>query len=168
MMRALALCVCVCAIAVPSAARADDSGASHPVDKGTFGLGLALGEPLGVAAKLYLRDDQAIQAVIGPAFIGGGFETHFDYVFHPWILQDKPDFVLPVYVGPGLRIMDYIPGEGAKDHSALGLRAVIGLLFDFKTLPLDVFVEAAPVGQYDFTDGWGLAIDADVGVRYYF
>jgi hypothetical protein len=167
-MRELAACAAAVVVGLSSTARADDASTSHPVDKGTIGVGLALGEPLGIAAKVYLRNDQAIQAVIGPAFIGGGVESHFDYVFHPWILQDKPEFVLPVYLGPGLRIIDYIPGEGAKDHAAVGIRAVIGLLFDFKTLPIDVFVEAAPVGQYDFTDGWGVAFDADVGVRYYF
>jgi hypothetical protein len=152
--------------------RADDSTAEQgrPVDKGTIGVGLALGEPTGICAKLYLSNDQAIQAIVGPAFIGGGIQAHADYVFHPWILQDKPEFVMPVYLGPGVRFIDYIPGEGAKDHVAIGLRAVIGLLLDFKSLPLDVFVEIAGVGQYDFgtNGGWGATVNGDVGVRYYF
>jgi hypothetical protein len=152
-------------------AHADDTTPGEqgrPVDKGTFGIGLALGEPTGICAKLYLRDDQAIQGVVGEAFIGQGIQVHVDYVFHPWILQDKQEFVLPVYLGPGFRFIDYTPGEGDADHVALGLRAVIGMLFDFKNVPLDVFAEVAAVGQYDLKDGWGAAINGDAGVRYYF
>ena len=37
----------------------------------------------------------------GSAFIGGGLQLHADYVLHPWILQDRDSFVLPVYFGPG-------------------------------------------------------------------
>ena len=172
-MRCLALTAVLAVVVTP--ARADDSSGEkgRPADKGVFGIGLALGEPVGISAKLYVRDDQAIQAVIGSAFAAGGIQVHVDYVFHPWILQDKDTFVLPVYLGPGLRFIDYIPGEGAADHIAIGLRAVIGMLFDFKNVPLDVFLEVAPVGEYDFgggsaKSGFGVSLNGDAGVRYYF
>jgi hypothetical protein len=42
------------------------------------------------------------------------------------------------------------------------------MLFDFKDVPLDVFVEVAGVLEYDFTEGWGPALNAGAGVRYYF
>ena len=51
---------------------------------------------------------------------------------------------------------------------------MLGLVFDFKTAPLDVFVEIAGVADYRFatndTDhsGFGLDINAGAGVRYYF
>src|ERR1041385_3729604 len=115
----------------------------HPADKGTLGIGIVVGEPTGITAKLYLKDDQAVQAAVGPSFFGGGIELHGEYVWHPWILQDRDSFVLPVYLGPGLRFIDYYGGRGGTSTFATGARGVIGMLFDFKEVPLDVFVEAA-------------------------
>ena len=70
------------AIAAPARARADGD-LSRGSDKGTLGVGIILGEPTGITAKLYLKDDVAIQAAVGSAFIGGGLHLHADYVFHP-------------------------------------------------------------------------------------
>src|SRR3989442_1101294 len=124
---------CVLLVLASATARADDDDAKgekgRPVDKGTFGVGIIIGEPTGISAKLYLKDDQALQAAVGGAFIGGGIQADADYVFHPWILQDKESFVLPVYLGPGLRLIQYSGGSNAPSHVALGLRAVIGMLF---------------------------------------
>src|SRR5262245_6257351 len=157
-------------LAFASAGRAEDATPEpgRPVEKGTFGIGLILGEPTGVCAKLYLKDDQAVQAAAGAAFYGGGLQLHGDYVFHPWILQDRDSFVLPAYIGPGVRFIEYNEGRSADSHFAIGLRAVVGLLFDFKSVPLDVFVEIAGVLEYDFTKGVGPAVNLGAGVRYYF
>jgi len=163
-MRLVLVLAVVVATAAPVRAIADPG-----VDKGTLGVGIILGEPTGITAKLYLKDDQAIQAAIGSAFIGGGLQLHADYVFHPYILQTRSSFVLPVYVGPGIRLIDY--SNGRDDSSfAIGARLVGGLLFDFKEVPLDAFIEAAGVLEYEFKDGRGVAIrlNAGAGVRYYF
>ncbi|HEY0193983.1 MAG TPA: hypothetical protein VGC42_22855 [Kofleriaceae bacterium] len=155
----------VLAIATP--ALADDS--VRGTDKGTFGIGVILGEPLGICAKLYLKDDQAIQAAIGSAFIGGGVQVHADYVFHPYILQSRDSFVLPFYFGPGLRVIDYMDGRDNNDL-AIGVRVVAGLLFDFRNVPLDAFVEVAGILENKFGDDGGaqLSLNAGAGVRYYF
>ena len=128
-----------------------------------------VGEPTGISAKLYLKDDQALQAAAGFAFYGGGLHLHVDYVFHPLILQDKDSFVLPFYFGPGIRVIDYRSGRDTA-YVAVGLRVVAGLLFDFKAIPLDAFVEVAGVLEYGFADGQGagLALNAAAGARYYF
>ncbi len=167
------LAAAVVLAALGGIARADDDAPAEkgrPSEKGTLGAGIILGEPTGICAKLYLKDDQAIQAAFGSAFFGGGFQLHADYVFHPWILQDRDSFALPVYLGPGIRLIDYSAGRGEPTHAALGLRAVGGLLFDFKNVPLDAFVEAALVPEYDFKagNGFGLKFNAGAGVRYYF
>ena len=140
---------------------------SRPADKGTLGIGLVIGEPTGITAKLYVKDDQAVQGAIGASFIGGGVELHGEYVWHPWILQDRDSFVLPVYLGPGIRGIDYYGGRGGESHFAIGARGVVGMLFDFKEVPLDVFVELAGGVEYDFTQGWGPVLNAGAGVRYY-
>lgn len=161
---ALALAV-VIGIAAP--ARADDG--VRDADKGTLGVGIIVGEPVGITAKLYLTDDRAIQGAVGSAFIGGGLQLHGDYVFHPYILQTRDSFVLPLYVGPGVRLIDYNNG-GNNSAFALGVRGVVGLLFDFKAVPLDAFFEVAPVLEYKFSSGAGfqLALNAGAGIRYYF
>lgn len=168
---ALARVVAAAIVVLAASARADPGDDSaHGADKGTLGVGLMLGEPTGLTAKLYLKDDQAIQAAVGSALIGGGFQLHGDYVFHPYILQSRPSFVLPVYVGPGVRLIDYTSGRGGDSAFAFGVRAVGGMLFDFKNVPLDAFIEVAGVLEYEFRDGAGAGIklNAGAGVRYYF
>jgi hypothetical protein len=154
-------------ILAASPAFADD--ADGRADKGTLGAGIIIGEPTGVTAKLYVKDDQAFQAAAGFAFIGGGIHVHLDYVFHPLVLQSKDSFVLLAYIGPGARLIQYRDGRD-ESYIALGIRGVAGLLFDFKDNPLDAFVEVAGVLEYGFADdeGFGPALNAAAGVRYYF
>ena len=152
----------------PATEELDKPDSAGRVDKGTIGVGIMIGEPVGFCARLYLSDDQAIQGAIGAAFIGDGLQVHADYVFHPYILQTRDSFVLATYIGPGVRVIQYDKGRD-DTFIALGLRAVGGLLFDFKN-PLDAFVEVAGVLEYGFADdeGFGPALNVGAGVRYYF
>jgi hypothetical protein len=144
------------------------TSAARAEEKGTLGVGIILGEPTGISAKLYLKDDQAIQGAVGFAFYGGGIHVHADYVFHPFILQDKESLVLPFYVGPGVRVIDYRSGRDSA-YFALGLRAVAGILFDFKEVPLDAFLEVGGVLEYGFSGhGGDFALNLGAGARYYF
>jgi hypothetical protein len=150
------------------------SAAGQTHEKGVFGLGLIVGEPTGLSAKLYLSDDTAVDAAVGWAMFGGGFHVHADYLWHPWVLESRDSFVLPAYVGLGGRLMQHRRGRGAGNDVHLGARAVVGMLFDFKDVPLDVFAEVAGVFEYrlggDDPDhrGFALALNAGAGVRYYF
>jgi hypothetical protein len=141
-------------------------------EKGAFGIGLIVGEPTGIAAKLYLSDDQAIAGAVGGAVIGRGIQVHADYVFHPWILETTDTFVLPAYIGPGLRLLNHDRGRGVSNDVHIGARGVLGMLFDFRRVPLDVFVEVAGIFEYrtgsDDHGGFGFDLNAGAGVRYYF
>jgi hypothetical protein len=164
-MRCLAALLVLAALVAPAYA---EDGEGRSADKGVIGLGIILGEPTGVSARLYVKDDQAIQAAVGSAFLGGGWQLHADYVFHPFILQQRDSYVLPFYVGPGVRAMDYTNGRESA-YLALGLRAVAGLLFDFKSVPLDAFIEVAGVLEYQFSGHGGhITLNAGAGARYYF
>ena len=172
----VAALVVICAASAPAAAQGEDEGDGEGVsegdgrvEKGTFGGGIIIGEPTGLCAKLYLSDDQAIQAAAGFAFIGGGLHVHADYVFHPAILQTRDSFVLLAYVGPGARLIQYRDGR-EESYLALGVRGVGGLLFDFTEQPLDAFVEVAGVLEFGFADdeGLGPALNVGAGARYYF
>jgi hypothetical protein len=186
MIRTPALCMIVAAglLSTSGLAAAQDSAALTPddssdssdsvrgegVEKGTFGLGLIIGIPTGISAKLYLKDDEAVQGAVGVNFISGGVHVQGDYVFHPYILQEKEEFTMPFYVGPGARFVQYREGRDGDNYAAIGARGVAGMLFDFKELPLDVFLEAAFVLEYGFADdaGFGATIDVGAGARYYF
>ncbi len=161
-------CILVVLLLAGTAFAEDGDGTKRAVDKGTLGVGIILGEPTGITAKLYVKDDQAIQAAVGFAFIGGGLQVDADYVFHPLILQSRDSFVLPFYVGPGVRLVDYSEGRDTG-YFAIGVRAVAGLLFDFKNAPLDAFIEVAGVLELRGAGhGFGPALNAGAGIRYYF
>lgn len=158
---ALALAVA----AAPAAARAED----RAVDKGVFGLGLIVGEPTGLSAKYYLADDTAIDAAIGAAFIGRGIQAHADYLWHPWLLERTESFVLPLYIGVGGRVLVRDGNGGDDDHTRIGVRVPVGILFDFTRVPLDAFVEIVGVADYRTRgDAFGFDLNAGAGVRYYF
>ncbi len=164
------LVLAVLALSAPALADDDEAKGEQgrPAEKGTLGVGIILGEPTGISARLYLKDDQAIQAAVGASFVANGIQADGDYVFHPVILQDRDTFVLPLYVGPGLRFIEYSGGSNGASHFAAGLRAVGGMLFDFKTVPLDAFIEVAGIFEYDFKTGVGAGLNLGAGVRYYF
>jgi hypothetical protein len=155
------------ASADPAAADSTDNTNGFKPTKGAFGLGLILGEPTGICAKLYLANDRAIDVEAGFTFIVGGFQLSSDYLFHPAILQDRDSFVMPFYIGPGIRLIDY---SAPNNYFALGLRGVVGLAFDFKQAPIDAFVEAGVVLETGFSKAheFGAALNASVGARYYF
>jgi hypothetical protein len=167
-MRFLLVLGVVVAIAAP--ARAEDDGeGGRGAEKGALGVGIILGEPTGLTAKWYFDDSHAVQGAVGSALIGGGLQLHADYLFHPYVAQVRESFVLPLYIGPGVRLIDYTNGRD-ESSLAIGARVVGGLLFDFTHVPLDAFLEIAGVLEYEFKDGEGGAIrlNAGAGVRYYF
>lgn len=164
----------VAAVMLFSGAAAAEDLTDSSVEKGSLGAGLIIGEPTGVCAKLYLEDDQAVQAAIGFTFVSGGFQAHADYVFHPWILEERDAFTIPAYIGPGVRVMQHAAGRDGDTDFRVGPRAVAGLLFDFKEIPLDVFVEVAGIVEVRFgsddeeINGLGFALNGGIGARYYF
>lgn len=140
-------------------------------EKGSFGLGLILGEPTGVSAKLYLTDTTAVDAALGGAIVGKGVQVHADYLWHPWVLTNEKSFVMPAYLGLGGRILQHDRGD-EDDDLHIGVRVVGGIMFDFREIPLDVFLEVAAIGEFKSADGdhggFGPALNLGVGGRYYF
>jgi len=150
------------------------SASAEAVEKGNLGLGLIVGEPTGVSAKLYLSDTTAVSGAAGFAFVGGGLHLHADYLLHPWILTKEKKFVMPAFVGIGGRLFSHNRGRGSdSDDLHLGLRVVGGLLFDFTEVSMDAFIEVAGIIEHrtagDDHGGFGkFSINAGAGVRYYF
>jgi hypothetical protein len=144
-------------------------------DGGPFGLGIILGSPTGISLKYYLgASGQAIDGAIGAAFVGSsGIHIHGDYLWHPVVLTSDPSFTLPLHLGVGLRVLDHDRGRDGDDHIHVGVRAPVGITFDFTQVPLDVFAEIALIVDFHPSEGTdgdhiGLDLNAGVGVRYYF
>jgi hypothetical protein len=155
--------------ALAAAVVAPAPASAEPVEKGVFGVGLIVGEPTGVSAKYYLGDDTAIDFAIGGAIIGRGFQVHSDFLWHPWILEQRDSFALPVYIGVGGRVLNHDAGGGEDDHVRIGIRGPVGILFDFTRVPLDAFAEIAPILDYRTRgDHFGVDLNAGIGARYYF
>jgi hypothetical protein len=142
--------------------------ASARADGGPFGLGLILGSPTGIDGKLYFNKQNALDFAVGEAFVNErGFHLHADYLWHPVMLTQDEAFFLPLYLGVGGRFLNHERHTDTATH--LGVRAPLGILFDFKRIPLDIFLEVAVVvdiirpSEDDIVD-----LNVGVGVRYYF
>ena len=166
---ALLALVALVGVSRPAAAQTIDS------DKGVFGVGLIIGEPSGISCKLYLGEESntAIAAAAGFAFAANGMHAHADFLWHPWILSNADRFVLVGYFGVGARVLGH-NRRFDNDDFHVGARGVVGVVFDFISLPLDAFAEAAGVMDYRTGggdpdhDNLGPSLNVSIGVRYYF
>jgi hypothetical protein len=155
--------------AQPSASAAEPAGATS----GPFGMGLMVGSPTGITVKIYLAKGHAIDAGVGGALLVPGLQVHADYLVHPVMLRTDASFFLPLYAGGGVRVLQHLRSAGRSDDVHVGARGVVGLLFDLREVPLDIFLETALIVDlfldgHDSPDHHWIDLDVSAGVRYYF
>jgi hypothetical protein len=146
-----------------------------------FGLGIMLGDPTGIVAKLWLSSVNALDFGFGFGHYGWGrcyrdeldrrrcgyrdYSFNVDYLWQSNIVRG--DFQLDWHVGLGGRA--YFLGEYADDRDRdvnLAVRAPIGLDLMFSRPSfLEVFFEIAPA-LYLLPPDFG--IEGGLGVRFYF
>lgn len=125
-----------------------------------FGLGIVLGEPTGISAKLWTGSANAFDFAAAWSFKGDGhLLLQADYVWHSFDLIRVSSGRLPLYYGIGGRVI-------LADDPLLGIRIPLGLNYQFSSAPVDIFAEIAPIldliPSTDFDLGGGL------GVRFWF
>ena len=139
----------------------------------THGIGLMVGEPAGLTAKVWTSYTTAFDFGFGFSVGGdrigkydkynGGesrLHVHMDYLWHSFdAIQMSERY--PVYYGFGLRL-----NNGAGYDVSMALRGVFGVSWMPVSAPIDFFMELVPM--YQFTNSNGFGIDAGVGARYYF
>ena len=136
---------------------------SRGQEKGT-GLGIILGEPTGVSFKQWLTKTTAVDAGFAWSFAKGedAFHIHVDYLVHhfDWIQStDELANRLNFYLGLGGRAK-------FQTDARIGARGVIGLVYFFKGVPLDAFLEVAPI--LDLAPDTDFSLNGGIGVRYFF
>ena len=132
---------------------------SYSQNKG-FGLGIVLGEPTGLSAKLWTSSSNALDFAAAWSFQGDGHMLlQTDYVWHSFNLINVSSGRLPLYYGIGGRVI-------LSDDPLVGVRIPVGLNYQFASAPIDIFVEIVPIldliPSTDFDLGGGL------GVRFWF
>ncbi len=130
-------------------------------DRG-FGLGIILGSPTGISGKYWVTGSNAVDFGFGYSFArhGGRLHLHADYLWHSFnIIRSSERF--PIYYGIGGRFK-----VRENDDGSLGIRGVIGLNWLSRTLPLDVFLEVAPI--FRIFPSTSLDFDAGLGARFWF
>ncbi len=141
-------------------------------DRG-FGLGVIIGEPTGVSAKLWTSRVNAFDFALGWSIGGdrigkfkgnysGGSRVHFhvDYLWHAFDVIDASER-FPLYYGLGGRM-----NSGAGYDASLAVRGVLGIAWLPRNTPIDLFLELVPSLQLTSSTGFGL--DAGIGARYFF
>lgn len=131
--------------------------------RGPLGVGVLLGEPTALTAKLMLNDYNGVQVHLGYG-IGkrGRFILVVDYLFHihnalPAI---PPGFLTP-YVGVGGRL-----GVWKESDAVIGVVFPLGLSLFLNAAPVEIFLEIAP--GIGLLPGTAVLIDGGLGGRFYF
>jgi hypothetical protein len=147
---------------------------------GNFGAGIILGSPTGLSFKYWVREREAVDAAVAASLFGShGFRAHADYLWVVAVLSRDTTYDLGLYAGAGGRVLHHERGKEHDPDLHLGARGSVGIVFDFSKggLPLDVFVEAAPILDFRFNDdsreadghgNLGAELDLGLGVRYFF
>ena len=125
-----------------------------------LGLGILVGDPTGLSAKLWLGDSSAIDAAAAWAFKDPpACHIHGDYFFHGSVPVDLSAGVLMFHLGAGGRVK-------LEKETKVGVRAPLGVDYWFDNHPIDVFLEIAAV--LDLVPATEFDFNAGLGVRYFF
>jgi hypothetical protein len=133
----------------------------------TFGLGMIVGEPTGVGAKLHLNSGNAL--AFGLAWsLSDENELHVqvDYLYHNFGLFEVEEGELPLYFGIGgrIKINEDKPHEDRDDN--VGVRFPVGVSYIFEGAPFDAFVEIVPI--LDLHPDTDFDLNGAIGARFWF
>lgn len=127
-------------------------------DKG-FGIGILLGEPTGVSAKMWVSTRNAFDAGLAWSFRNNGFlHIHADYLWHfPNVFSSSERFVLSAGIGGRL---------GTGHDAVVGLRIPFALAWWPAGVPIDLFIEVTP--GLDLLPATEFEMQGGIGIRWFF
>ena len=102
-----------------------------------FGIGIILGDPTGLSAKLYTGSNNAFDFAAAWSFKGDGhLLLQADYVWHSSLSRTSSG-MFALYYGIGGRII-------FSDDPNVGVRIPVGIDYIFSNAPVDIFLEVVP------------------------
>jgi hypothetical protein len=135
------------------------AGSGVRAQDGILGLGVMIGEPTGISAKLMAGRGNAFSGGAAWSIASDVFYFQVDYLRYFYDVFPVPEGALPLYAGVG-------GGATLKDDPVLGPRVPLGLAYFLEETPVEVFAEVAPrvivVPDTDFD------VQGVVGVRFLF
>lgn len=166
---------------LPGQSFAQDAEFRRPSEIENYPTGFAAGPakmfgPTGIS--IAWRDDakDSINAVIAGNISPRTLHVHVDYQLNLVSLDDPnaPNIAFPLYIGAGLRLrMNEDENRGTAKDPFLGLRFPLGIAILPPSLPVDGFIEFAPVlglqkRKTPSEEVRYSTADFAVGARYYF
>jgi len=123
------------------------------------GVGVILGEPTGLTAKMWTSRTTAIDAAAAWSLQGNGYiHFHVDALVHSFTMIDVDSGKLPLYMGLGARVL-------LAEDPAIGVRVPFGIAYHLHSAPFEIFFEVAPI--LDLLPGTGFDMNSALGLRYY-
>jgi len=89
---------------------------------------------------------------------GGCLDLHADYLLHSYDILKIRKGELPLYYGIGARV-------NFRDKTTVGLRGVVGLEYIPDNIPIDLFLEFAPI--LNLIPDKKFRFNAAIGIRYF-
>ena len=125
-----------------------------------FGAGIVLGEPTGLNAKFWLNSSNAVDVSVAWS-VGKHDALHLDadYLFHNYNLIPVTSGKLPVFFGPGAKVV-------LDNDPRIGIRFPVGVNYFLPGMPMDLFFELAPA--MNLLPKTNFEPDFGIGTRYYF
>ena len=125
----------------------------------SFGLGIILGEPTGLSAKLWASSANAFDFGAAWSFKGSGHMLlQADYVWHSGLSKTSSG-KFALYYGIGGRII-------FSNDPTVGARIPIGLDYIFSSTPIDIFAEVVPI--LDLIPSTDFEVNGGIGIRFWF
>ncbi len=140
-----------------------------------FGLGVVLGDPTGLSAKLYLGSGaNAIDFALAfdtydsrDRYDGDALYFHATYLWHPSVLASGSVAEMPWHVGVGgFAESDRFGGRNDGYDDGIGVRVPIGLDVNLEGAPIQFFGDIAL--RVGILPGTYIDFDLGLGARYYF
>jgi hypothetical protein len=127
---------------------------------GPLGVGIMVGEPTGLSAKLWTSRGHALDFGAAWSFADEtALNVHADYLIHRPGPPEISVGGLLFYCGVGGRI------KLEEDNNRVGVRIPLGVTYLFGQSHLDFFFEIAPV--LDLAPSTDLRVNGGFGLRYY-
>lgn len=126
-----------------------------------FGVGVILGNPTGISAKMWLNNVNSIDAALGYS-IGKHNRMHFHSTY---LWQDNNSLASNVMLKPHFGI-GFMMRAKDEETTVFGVRGAVGINWYPTGVKLEVFAEVAPILK--LAPATDFDLNGGVGVRFLF